>query len=331
MKQRGTLLMTCTVIVGGLALACSGGERLAGLQKDPGELLWSLTMNEKAITLSTDQSKPEYYTFNLIATPRTLDGTPIAGLAAPKFTTSDTNFVKVDANGVITAKKVTPTTTPVRIIATLSSLTDQVTVADTARVAVTATARPPATFTIRPDRTSFGIGYDTTLAAHVTDAAGQPVTGLRINYFATTPQILAIDTTGVISPRNLGKGSVVASAMSYGVSLRDSVEFTVTDPVVFQVDVRQDHTPPYPGYFDPAEITIKAGQGVAWNDAPTEFVSVNVTFDNPANIGPSPVDGARGNIPAFFQGKFIRMFPVPGTYTYRNTIGGTGGKVIVTP
>jgi len=327
--KRGTLLLAFALAPGGLLLACKGGERVAGLQENPPALLWSMVLNENAITLSTDKSQPQYYTFQLAATPTTFDRTPITGLGVPTFVSTDTNFVKVDATGLITAKAVSPVATPVRIIVTLSSPEDQVTVADTARVAVTATAKPPATFTIQPNRSSFGIGYDTTLLARASDAAGVPITGLRVKYFATNPFVLAVDTTGVISPRNLGNGSIVARTMSYGVSLRDSIELTITDPVVFQVDVRQQLTPTITGFFDPADITIKAGQGVAWNDAEGAFV--NVTWDDPTNVMPSPVGGSGGNIPDFFRGKFIRMFPVAGTYHYRNTSGTTSGNVIVTP
>src|SRR5690606_2331281 len=70
-------------------------------------------------------------------------------------------------------------------------------------------------------------------------------------------------------------------------------------------------------YFVPNEVTIKAGQGVSWG--PGSFGCVyGVEFDDPTDVGPSPVDGASGNL-SFFCGvgtRAIRMFHVPGTYEY---------------
>jgi plastocyanin len=323
------MLVVLLLCAGGIP-AC-GGDKIAGLVQDPPQLYWALTLEQKAITLSLDRSQPEYYTLQLVATPRTIDGTPITTLGKPTFTVSDTNFVQVDSNGVLTARRIT--TTPIRIVASLSSPQDQVTNTDTAFVTVTQDPATIASFTIQPDSTTIGVGYDTRLTARIADGLGNPVEGVRVSYRSSDDAIASIDTGGVLLPKNKGTVTIVANTSSYGVERSDSVELTITDPIVFRVDVRQDLTPPnFFGFFDPAEVTIKAGQGIAWTDA--EFAFVNVTFDDPTNVAPGPLGGAGGNIASFFQGRVVRMFPVPGVYSYHDTsrgITGFSGKIIVTP
>src|SRR5581483_1370022 len=149
------------------------------------------------------------------------------------FTTSDTNRVKVDANGVLTAKAVTSANSPVRIIATLTAGRGPVTNTDTAFVVVTPDVRPIETFSIRPPRTAFGVGYDTILAVRATNAAGEPVTGIRIAYSSSAPRVASIDATGLMMPMTMGKATIRANVMNYGVEHKDSVELTITEPVVF--------------------------------------------------------------------------------------------------
>src|SRR5690606_7455967 len=136
-----------------VASGCGDNDKLVGLHPNPDQLYWALTLNHKGVTLSTDQSRPENYTLQLVATPRTINGDPIEGLGKPSFTSSDTNAVVVDSNGVITAKSVKAA--PVMIVARLASDTDFNTNYDTAFVVVTAAADPPATFTVHPQRTTF--------------------------------------------------------------------------------------------------------------------------------------------------------------------------------
>jgi plastocyanin len=331
---RNALRSFCTLALASLA-ACGGATELIGLTQNPDDIFWKLVLNQHAINLSTDQSRPEYHTFQLVATPLRLDGSVLEGAGTPTFTTSDTNRVKVDANGVLTAKAPTSPNSPVRIIASLSAGRGPVTNADTAFVVVTPDVRLIETFGIQPPRTSFGVGYDTILAARAIDAGGQPVTGIRIAYSSSAPKVASIDATGLLMPMTMGKTTIRASVMNYGVEHRDSVELTITEPVVFHVDIGFLTTPTggFDTYFDPAEVTIKAGQGVSWGSR--NGISANIVFDDPTNVGPSPVDGASGNVPPFFglNVRKIRMFYVPGTYTYRDASPGktATGKIIVTP
>lgn len=325
----------------GVALAaCGGGDGVVGLKQDPNDLFWSLELNQNAINLSTDQSQPQFHTFQLVATAYRLDGTPIVGAGTPTFVTTDTNKVKVDATGLLTAKAVTnptsPTHTPIRIFVSMSGNPGPVTNADTAFVIVTSTVRPIANFSITPNRTSFGVGYDTILAARATNAAGAAVTGMQISYSSSAPKVASYDATGLMMPMTMGSTKLRARTMNYGVEHRDSVDLTITEPVVFHVDIGYFQTPTGASdtFFNPVELTIKAGQGVSWGSK--NAISATITFEDPTNVGPSPVDGMRGNIPNFFPippQRKIRMFNVPGTYNYRDAAPGKTavGRIIVTP
>src|SRR5690606_31567265 len=131
------------------------------------DIFWRLELDQEAINLSLDQSRPEYHTYKLVATPLRLDGStlPLTGDEQVQFESSDTNRVRVGADGWLTARATTPTSSPVRVVASLRARPGPVTNADTVYVAVTEDVRPIESFSIQPARTSYGIGYDTTMAA----------------------------------------------------------------------------------------------------------------------------------------------------------------------
>jgi len=334
--MKRTALLTLAALSLAVAACDSGG--LAGLEQDPQDIFWKLQLDHNAINLSLDQSKPEYYTHQLVATPLRLDGTPFPTDDVPTFVSSDTNRVKVTPDGLITAVATTAANNPVRVIATLTTGRGPVTNVDTAYVVVTAQPREVESFSIQPLRTDLGIGYDTMMAATILDVDGQPVTGLRVAYSSSLPKVASYSPTGLVMPMTQGKTMLRASTLAYGKVFRDSVEITVGEPQVFHVHLNYytNSDGKTVMYADPAEITIKAGQGVSWGSA--TGVVLGIVFDDPTNVGPSPVDGASGDLglSVGVNGRWIRMFNVPGTYEY-SIMGSTAplppqrGKVIVTP
>lgn len=318
------------------AAGCDSPAGFAGLTKDPQDIFWRLELNQHAINLATDQSRPEYYTYQLVATPRRLDGSAMQDIGTVTWTTSDTNRVKVDATGKLLAKATTPTSTPVRIIATLTGGPGPVTNADTAFVAVTTTARAVATFALQPQRTTYGIGWDTMIVANVRNDANAAITGLRIHYTSSDVKVANYTVAGLFQPFTKGDVTLRASMAAYGQELEDAVDLTVGDQEVFQVDigyfVRGDGSTDT--FFNPEVVRIKAGQGVAWSSK--NGIGANIQFTNAANVGPSPADGARGNPGSIFvfpPTRVIRTFAVPGTYEYRDANAGKTGKgtIIVEP
>jgi hypothetical protein len=309
-------------------MACGDKSDLTGTHRDPDQLFWALTLNYHGVTLSIDSTQPQYHTLQLVATPRTVTGEPIEGLGTATFTSSDTTAVVVDSTGLIRARK--PKSAPVLIVARLSSPTDAITNYDTAYVVVTDTVNPPATFEMHPGRTTYGIGFDTVMKARMTDTHGNPLTGVKVSYVSSDPGVASIDSGGLFQPKKEGTVTIVASTISYGVAYADTIDLTIGPPEVFEVSLVAGTNAL--AAFYPDTITIKAGQGVAWNSSlGTGAKFGNVTFDDPTNVGPSPADGTSGNIPPFILKKYIRMFPVPGTYHYANTLNGDTGTVIVTP
>ncbi len=339
--MRKTAFFPLCVLALGLA-ACGDSDEMIGLEQDPQDLFWTLRLDQHAINLSLDQSRPEYYTYQLVATPLRLDGTPLelTDRDTVRFISSDTNRVRVSADGLLTAKAVTPASSPVRIIASLQTGRGPVTNADTAFVVVTPDVRPIVSFELAPARTTFGIGFDTTMAAHALGPDGQPVSGVRIAYSSSLPKVAGYEQTGIVRAMTAGKAILRASTVAYGTAYRDSVELTVSETpevlhVVNEGVILPDGTVGL--YFVPSEVTIKVGQGVSWG--PGGFGCMyGVEFDDPTDVGPNPVDGTRGNVP-FLCGvgtRQIRMFHVPGTYEYSG--GALFGfptiepaRVIVTP
>lgn len=334
--KRTALLMFAAL---SLALAaCDDSGGLAGLEQDPQDLFWKLQLDHHAINLSLDQSKPEYYTHKLVATPLRLDGTPLPSEDLPTFVSSDTNRVKVSADGVLTARAVTAADAPVRVIATLTTGRGPVTNVDTAYVTVTNQVEEVESFSIQPLRSNLGIGYDTIMAARILDSNGDPISGLRVAYSSSLPKVASYSPDGLVMPMTQGKAMLRASMLAYGKEFRDSVELTVGEPEVYHVHVNYyvNEEGKNVMYADPAELTIKAGQGVSWGSA--TGVLLGIVFDDPTNVGPSPVDGASGNLglSVGVNGRWIRMFNVPGTYEYTVMGSSAGvtpqkGKIIVTP
>lgn len=327
-KHRLLSSLALVTLAFGAVAACGSDKELSGVDLNPDQLFWSLDFNYHGVTLSTDASRPEYNTLQLIAVPRTVNGDAIEGLGRPTFTSSDTTAVVVDSTGLITARKAKAA--PVMIVARLASPEHQLTNYDTAYVVVTDDVNPPASFAISTGRTTYGIGYDTIVKARLADAAGDPITGVKVSYWSSDPGVASIDTGGVFQPKKEGVVKIAASTISYGVFYTDTLTLTIGPPEVFEVSLVAG--PTAFAAFYPAEVTIKAGQGIAWNSSiATGAKYGDVTFDDPTNVGPSPVTGESGNMAPFILRKNIRTFPIPGTYTYQNTLSGDRGTIIVTP
>lgn len=322
------------VLAGGVS--CDDPSEFTGLKQDPQDVFWDLDLNQHAINLSTDASVPESHTYQLVALPYRLDGSVYEGDVEVEWTTADTNRVKVDATGKLTAKATTSPTSPVRIIARATGGPGPVTNSDTAYVTVVSTARIPASLSIQPDRTTIGVGWDTSMVATVLDEAGMPIPGLRIDYRSSLPIVANYSAAGLFQPMTIGTATIRASAAIYGVDLADEVAMTVDEPEVRQVNIGYFVTPDgsMDTYFDPEVVTIKAGMGVAWNS--NNGIAATIEFDDPTNVGPSPADGKSGN-PGFTFAygltRVIRTFPVPGTYEYRDAATGktATGTIIVEP
>lgn len=310
-------------------------------------MYWALTLDKQAVTLST---APPCDTVRLTATARDGHGAPLAGLGAALFHTLDSTRLSIGANGLVRALKAG---TGIKVIAELAA--GNVRHADTLLLDVTtdAASRRLASFSIQPVPPDSAIwpvaaieqaaGFIKFVAGRAADAGGNPISGLRVAYASSDTTIARIDpSTGRLTGVRPGRVMLSANATSCGVTMADSVPYTITMPVYTLVNVKPN--PARTGrttstIFEPHDITIRPGGVVLWWN--TSEAPFDVTFDDPAAVAvstipcgtvllcldPEPMVG--GDIPATME-KRSRRFPVAGVYPYRSKLTGASGRVIVT-
>ena len=354
-----------TVVVLVVLTGCSGLEPVTGYKPvtDPEQLYMALTLNYRVANLST---AAPYNTIQLTATPRNAMGEPMSGLPRPTFRSSDTTSVRVTANGLVEARL---QATGVEVIAEVVA-EGNIRRADTALFNVTTNPSPPelASLSIRPlppDSTIWPIWpfpsafYGTillitytgmpfefpSLSPRALDRAGNLIPGLAIEYESLDPEVVPVDPrTGDIDISLLsrpGQARVVARTTAYGISKADTVLFTLTFPIIHGVEI--EAVPDGPPAFTPSEVTIRPNGMVFWTSL--SGGPVDVIFDAPANVAEitslcialggafcgagniSVFDGSSGDPLDQTRG---RLFPVPGVYSYRSTLTGATGRVVVT-
>ena len=342
------------VICGGFLALYACGESVAPtVPSAPGDVsqsFWDVALDEHAVTLAL---VPPYDTIKLTATPRDGLGQPLADLGEVKYRPLDSLRVQVSPDGLVKALR---TGTNIRVVAELA--VDNVRHADTVFINITAgTPRLPASFSIDPippDSAKWamnGVGVigSKTIAARVADEAQVPITGLAVAYTSSDPLKATVNrNTGVVSGGiQPGHLQFYASAMAYGVRVADTVDFTITMPLGWQVSFKQSPLRDGGLVFVPHESVIAPGGAIEFFNS--SLTPVDVTFDDPTLVVernptgvrcPFGVDsGGVGNILPFggqdvrinFPGNCkSRRFPTPGVYPFRSTLNGATGRIIVT-
>lgn len=350
----------------GLA-SCGGSEAVDPFEPNtkPDQLYMQLVLNHRAINLSTAAF---YNTFQLTATPLDGSGAPMTGLPAPTFRTSDPSKVKVSPDGLLTAGLTAGTgvsviaelvagnirhadTAIVNVNATTDPPPDLATLSlepaspDSAIVPILSPAR---------DFTLFfwlsGSPFPVTpqsVATHLRalTSGGDPIPGLAVEYTSLDPTVVTVDRrTGVINPRHPGLARLVVRTAAYGVSKEATAEFTVTAPYRQTVIFSQESVG---NMLFPLTPIIRQNGIIFWGHSPlnTGAQPADVVFDDPAAaveppaalctlvqshpFAPAPNACGTGNF-VFPKGDWrIRQFPVPGTYTYRETQTGAVGQIVV--
>lgn len=389
-KQRLSVLFRGALALLGSAVSFAGCHDIEPVTPfeepttDPTKLYMQLRLDHSAITLDTAAG---YKTVQVTATPRDALGNPMSDLPAPTFYSLDTTAVIVTADGVITARAPAH---EVSVVATLA--VGPVKHADTALVNVTDLGDPPKLaslsihpvppdsavwFGVRRIETNFflwseAIGRLATLPTgpslqlHVLDSNGDMVEGLLTEYTSLDPAIAEVDqweaasiSSTAITLKRSGKVGVVAQTMAYGVSLADTVEFTVMPPLYSDVTTIQ--LGGGARRFSPSETRIAPFGIVAWTNYLGD--SVDVAFETPAAateppaavcgvvaqlaelLGPGP-GCASGDMllpPKGASSPFIdqddgsgvtvqlRQFLLPGVYNFHSAHTGASGRVIVAP
>lgn len=332
------------LLVALILTACSGDPAITPPpQSDPTTLYWQLTLNVHAVTLSTVSP---YDTVRITATPRTISGSPILDLPAPKYTSLDLDRAQVDSTGLV---HVIGSGDQVQVVASLEE--GNILHADTLVLNVTDEAAPPAiaSFTIHPDvgdSAKVAVASSVTLAARAADAGGTPIPDVAVYFSTSDPTVAGIDrNTGYLIPQHPGQVTLYATTTTYGVTKADTLPYTIGHPIVLAMQIlpQQQAGGRIVGAFSPSYVELGPGARVLFgnSDAP----ATDITFDDPTNVAQDDVYCSyfanlcgSGNIAAWTRdptddsgitGLRARLFPVPGTYPFHSTIFGTSGTIVI--
>lgn len=331
-------------------------------ERDGAKLFGSLTLDHRAINLTTTAP---YDTIRLTATPRNLRGEPLEGLPAPTFRSADTVSVWVTPDGLVKARK---TTAGVRVIAEVVT-GDNVRHVDTAFVKVTANAAPPQLASLEitfasPEQAEwpmttgdFGVLAEVyftvagvprpagrTITVSARDGAGNPVSGLEIDYISLNPNRVKVNRrTGavekVVGPPG-DQVSFVARTKAFGVVRADTATIKIIGPMAHAfliTDIRGART------WTNKEVVIRPGGVVSWYYVQNQGNSVGIKFEDHTNIELVPELCAGGGhnypflcassgdiaIPGTMNEAHFRRFPQPGLYKWEATDGVQGRVRVV--
>jgi hypothetical protein len=318
-----------------LIAACTGGDSVTQPVNRTDTMPWALDLNYDAITMAVGE------VVQLQATPLKVDGTPLTGIAAPIYTTSDTS-VKVNATGQLTASLPRPS---VSVFARIHNLEGNWTVADTVRVMVVTQPFDFETFDMRLSHPPVVPANDANdidarrfrFDAKLYDALGNVVRGTAgdtirpMTFYAASVPKNVYDISTPWSPfgfaRNIGDVTVRGTAHIFGADYEDEVAFRITYPDSAVLNVYRVSTilNPSPSMMSQTDLTILRGGKVGFRSLnPTDTVGI-VFADTVGVIG--------GNIPAVPNSPTIRIvtFPNLGQFTYTSSKGFGGTITIVDP
>lgn len=334
----------CALLLALIATGCSGDPPVTPPPaQDPATLYWQLTLNERAVTLST---VTPHDTVRIVATPRTISGTPISDLGQPIYRSLDLDRAFVDSTGLVHAIGVGD---QVQVVASLEE--NNILHADTLVLNITDDAAPPtlATFTIHPDvgdSAKVAAASSVTLTPRAATADGTPINDASVYFTTSDPDIATIDrSTGFLAPNRPGQVTVYATTNVYGVTKSDTLPYTIGHPITLALEIVSQTTPngQVVNGFSPNDVELGPGATILFGNATT--ILTDVTFDDPTNVAQAgfycslfeSLCGS-GNIDAWardpnddsgISGLRARSFPVPGTYTFHSTIFGTTGKIVI--
>jgi plastocyanin len=324
--------------------ACAGDPPVTPAPvQDPTTLYWQLTLNEHAVTLAT---ATPYDTLRILATPRTISGSPITNLGEPTYTSLDLDRAYVDTTGLVHAVGVGD---QVQIVASLEE--NNILHADTLVLNITSEASPLpiATFTIHPDvgdSAKVAAASNVTLMPRATDGDGTPISDVAVYFTSSDPSVATIDrTTGFLAPNRPGNVTIYATTNTYGVTKADTLPYLIGHPITLAMQVVSQTSPDghVVNVFSPNTVELGPGATILFGNATT--LLTDVTFDDPTNVAEATQDCGfiptlcgTGNIDAWARdptddsgitGLRARSFPVPGTYTFHSTIFGSTGTIVI--
>jgi Bacterial Ig-like domain (group 2) len=314
--RRGIWWVGTLAILGGLVgLAVGCGSDLVAPKPapDPSRLYWALTLDHRAVTLST---AAPYDTIQLTATPRSALGTALPESASVVFASTNPVYVQVSPTGLVRALSSGDGT-----VVTATVTAGGVTHADTAVINVTASAPPPvlgrfSIHPIPPDSAKRGATlFPYPWPVDAADTNGNPIPDLATACTSSDPTVVRVlPQCGLIFAERPGHAVIIASATAYGVTKADTLDFTVGEWLIAAVFISQ-------GAGSLPDATIATGGNVFWINQTTQ--PIDITFDDSTHV-------PGGNIVGLDPGSFdLRAFPVPGRFTYHSAAAQASGAIVV--
>jgi len=323
--RRGIWWVGTLAILGGLVgllVGCGSDPVAPKPAPDPARLYWALTLDHRAVTLST---VAPYDTTQLTATPRSALGTALPESATIVFASTNPQNVQVSSTGLVRALSPGDGT-----VVTATVTVGGVTRADTAVVNVTATAAPPvlgrfSIHPIPPDSAKRGatlFPYPWPLDA--ADTNGNPIPDLATACTSSDPTVVRVlPQCGLIFAERPGHAVITASATAYGVTKADTLDFTVGEWLIAAVTISE-------GAGSLRSATIAIGGTVLWFNQTNQ--PIDITFSDSADVAQDFVlcQCGSGNIRGLQPGGLAgRAFPVPGSYLYNSVAAQASGAIIV--
>lgn len=334
----------CALLLAIAAAGCGGDPPVTPAPvQDPTTLYWQLTLNVRAAMLST---VAPHDTVRIVATPRTISGTPIPGLGQPTYKSLDMDRAYVDSTGLV---HVIGVGDQVMVVASLEE--NNIFHADTLVLNITDDAAPPtlATFTIHPDvgdSAKVAAASNVQLIPRAADPGGTPINDVPVYFTSSDPGVATIDrATGFLLPNRPGNVTIYATTNVYGVERSDTLPYTIGHPITIAMQIvsQTNAGGQVVNVFSPSNVELGPGAIVLFGND-TAFPT-DVTFDDPTNVAEDYRDCpfltslcGTGNIDAWTKdptddsgltGLRARSFPVPGTYTFHSTIFGSTGTIVI--
>lgn len=361
-----SLLLTAVSLSG--VVACSSPDLNGPQSKDLTQLPWTLSLNTHAITMDTATG---YNTYQLTAVPRTIDGNMLTGAPAVTFTSSDSSL-RVNSDGLLSARKARNS---IRVVASL--VYQGVRISDTAVVNITATSNRRTFRTLHfqlqsgdtpnlipPNDLGNAIYYESnkTLEVEARDSAGGKIPSSVVALSISDPLQArwgtggpggTINTTTTASTATIWSYllcrsgvpvTVYASATVYGVTMQDSLQLLVTDPLffIYTVSKSTESSTPVFSMLPFQQTTIAVGGWVWWINHTTAADSLDVVFDDPSGVsedpflgqGPGDIDPFPGDPDPSQAADFTmflrsRQFLQAGTFRWHSTRMGLSGTIVV--
>jgi plastocyanin len=314
------------LLLTGLALAACGGGGAAVTTPRDEAAFTTLRIDPSAASVAVGA------TVQLSGVPTDAGGSPLSGLPAPAFTSSNEARAVVGPTGMVTGKSagevaITATLTAAGVTRTASAV---VQVTAPAAPATPGTPSPPA-----PSAATVSAGDHAFAPSAVTIAAGGTVTWRMVDddhdVTWTGPAPAGGNIPRTDEGASVSRTFATPGTYTYRCARHESKGKTGT--VVVAGEQAPPATPPPPPppsgsmatvatpgtSFSPATVTIAAGGTVQWE---ISGATHNVTFQGAAPPG--------GNVPDTRAGTVPRAFPTAGSFPYTCTRhSGMAGRVVV--